>query len=106
LSIKRVGEPSECVAEIPFGCAGLAVDEDATFRIAAEKDLSHSQAKIYMTLATKGPLTFDCISKILRIDLSEVCRAILRLQKRGFVSVGDAFPIIYPLKYSVFRSSP
>ncbi len=63
--------------------------EETTLKIATEQGLSAPQTKIYSTLSKKGPSTFESISKILKIDETEICRAILRLQKLGLVYVGD-----------------
>lgn len=72
-------------AETPwFGCI-TATSEKATSKIATELGLSSSQTKIYLTLAKEGKLPFEYISNMLRIDETEVCRAILRLQKLGLV---------------------
>jgi hypothetical protein len=76
--------------------------EDAFSKIAAEQSLSFYQTKIYLTLSKKGPLAFESISKTLKIDKTEVCRAILRLQKLGFVYVGEVPPYVYPLKIHFF----
>jgi predicted transcriptional regulator len=72
-----------------FGCI-VATSEAATSKIANELGLSSSQTKIYLTLAKEGTLSFEQISGMLRIDVTEVCRAILRLQKLGLVYVGTA----------------
>ena len=99
LSVKRIFESSECVGEESLSNIGETVEEASFLEVGAEEYLTPSQAKIYVTLISKGPLTFESISKMLKIDLSDVCRAILRLQKRGFVSVGDVLPIIRSVKW-------
>jgi predicted transcriptional regulator len=74
-------------AETPwFGCIA-ATSEEATSKIVTELGLSSSQTKIYLTLAKEGKLSFEHISDMLRIDETEVCRAILRLQKLGLVYI-------------------
>jgi DNA-binding MarR family transcriptional regulator len=98
LSVERIFESSECMGEESLGYIRETTEEASLLEVGAEEDLTPSQAKIYVTLTSKGPLTFESISKMLKIDLSDVCRAILRLQKRGFVSVGDVLPIIRSLK--------
>ena len=62
--------------------------EEATLKIASEQGLSSPKRKIHLDLV-KSPLTFESISKMLEIDETEVCRAILRLHKLGLVYVGD-----------------
>jgi hypothetical protein len=79
--------------------SGSILDEkEVVSKMVSEKGLSLSQAKIYLTLAKKGPLAFQSISEMLEIEKADVCRAILRLQKLGFVYVGEAPLRVYALR--------
>lgn len=51
--------------------------------------LSFSQAKICLALQNSGPLTFESISELLDLEKAEVYRAVLRLEKLGFVNVKE-----------------
>lgn len=72
-----------------FGRLGPPSDE-AILKLATEQGFSLYQTKICSTLAKNGPLTFESISEMLKLEEPEVCRAILRLQKRGLVYVEDS----------------
>ncbi len=77
----------EYVENPELRCA-RTTSKETTLKIATEQGLSEPQTKIYSTLSKEGPLTFESISKMLKIDETEICRAILRLQKLGLVYVG------------------
>jgi predicted transcriptional regulator len=72
--------------------------EKSELEVVSEKGLSSSQAKIYLTLTKKGPLAFESLSETLDLDKTEVYRAILRLQKLGFVYIGAVPARVYALK--------
>jgi|WetSurMetagenome_2_1015567.scaffolds.fasta_scaffold141026_1 predicted transcriptional regulator len=76
----------------------LLGEKEVASKIASDEGLSFSQAKIYLTLERNGPLAFESISETLDMEKTEVYRAVLRLQKRGFVHVGEVPRRVYPLR--------
>jgi predicted transcriptional regulator len=76
----------------------LLGETEATSKIASDGGLSFSQSKIYRTLEKNGPLSFESLSETLDMEKTEVYRAVLRLQKRGFVHVGEVPRRVYPLR--------
>ena len=58
--------------------------------------LSASEAKVYLTLAKQGPLSAEAVSNYVKIEKQDVYRAVLRLQKLGFVKVRGIPAVFYP----------
>ncbi len=90
-------ELEDGMAEPQMAKTVLEEKEDIS-KLVFERGLSSAQAKIYLTLTRKGPMAFESISERLKIERADVCRAVLRLQKLGFVYVGECPLRVYGLK--------